>query len=41
MLFTQAMIHCLTTDETKNALHNEMVILNYIGGNPISHGLSN
>ena len=25
----------------KNALHNETVILNYIGGDPISHSLSN
>ena len=41
MLFTQATIDCLTTNETKNALHNETVILNYIGGDPIGHGLSN
>ena len=28
MLFTQATIDCLTTNKTKNALHNEAVILN-------------
>ena len=27
--------------KTKNVLHNEAVILNDIGGDPISHGLSN
>ena len=41
MLFTRTTIDCLTTNETKNALHNKVVILNYIGGDPISHGLSN
>ena len=30
MLFTQATIDYLATDETKNALHNETVILNYV-----------
>ena len=39
--FTQATIDCLTTNKTMNALHNETVILNYIGGDPISHGLRN
>ena len=39
--FTPATIDCHTTDKTKNALHKETVILNYIGGEPISHGLSN
>ena len=32
---------CLITDKTKNALHNETVILNDIGGVPISHSLGN
>ena len=41
MLFTQATIDYLATNEIKNALHNETVILNYVGGDPISHGLSN
>ena len=41
ILFTQATIDCLINNKTKNALHNEAVILNYIGGDPISHGLSN
>ena len=41
ILFTHATIDCLTTNKTKNALHKETVILNYIGGDPISHGLSN
>ena len=41
MLLTQATIDCLTNNETRNALHNETVILNYIGGDPISHSLSN
>ena len=41
MLFTQATIDYLATNETKNALYNEAVILNYIGGDPFSHGLSN
>ena len=39
--FTQATIDCLTTNDTKNALHKETVILNYIGGDPISYNLSN
>ena len=29
MLFIQATIDCLSTNKTKNALHNETVILNY------------
>ena len=41
ILFTQATIDCLIYNKTKNALHNETVILNYIGGDPISQGLSN
>ena len=41
ILFTQATIDSLTTNKTKNALHKEAVISNYIGGDPISHGLSN
>ena len=41
MLFTQNTIDCLTNNKTKNALHNEAVILNNIGDDPISHGLSN
>ena len=41
IVFTQAAIDCLTTNKTKNALHSEMIILNYIGGDPISHSLSN
>ena len=28
-------------NRTKNVLRNEAVILNYIGGDPISFGLSN
>ena len=39
ILFTQTTI--LTTNKTKNVLHNETVILNYIDGDPISHSLSN
>ena len=34
--FTQATIDCLTTNKTKNVLFNETVILNHIGGDPIS-----
>ena len=41
ILFTQATIDCLINNKTKNTLHNEGVILNYIGVDPISHGLSN
>ena len=37
MWITPATIDCLTTNQTNNALHNETVILNYIGGDPISH----
>ena len=36
-----AIIDCLAINKTKNALHNMTVILNYIGGDPIGHGLSN
>ena len=39
--FTPATIDCLINNKTKNALNNMTVILNYIGGDPISHGLSN
>ena len=39
--FTQTTIDCLTTNKTKNVLLDETVILNYIGGEPISHSLSN
>ena len=39
--FTQATIDCLINNKTENALHNDTVILNYIGGDPIIHGLSN
>ena len=28
-------------NKTENALHNEAVILDYIDGDPISHGLIN
>ena len=35
--FTQAR----TTNKAKNAPHKETVILNYIGGDPISYSLSN
>ena len=41
MIYSGATIDCLTADKTKKALHNEAVILNYIGGEPINHGLSN
>ena len=41
MLFTQATIDCLINKKTKNALHKETVILNYIGDDPISHSLIN
>ena len=41
ILFTQATIDFLTTNKTKNALHGETVILNYICGGLIGHGLSN
>ena len=40
ILFTQATIERLTTNKTKNALNKETVILNYIGGDPISHSRS-
>ena len=41
ILFTQATTDCLTTNKTKDALHNEAVILNHIFGDPISKSLSN
>ena len=42
MLITQATIDCLINNKTKNALQNEaLLILNYIGGEPIRHSLSN
>ena len=41
MLLTQVTIECFINNKTKNALHNDAVILNYIGRDPISHGLSN
>ena len=42
ILLTQATQDCLATNKTKNALHKETVILNYIsGGDPIRHSLSN
>ena len=41
MQFIPATIDYLATNETKNALHKDTVILNYIAGDPISHGLSN
>ena len=37
--FTQATTDCLATNKTKNALHSKKVILNYFGGDPISHSL--
>ena len=40
-IFTQASIDCLTATKIKNILLNERVILNYIGGDPISRSLSN
>ena len=39
--FTQATIDCLTKNKTKNVFVNETVILSYICGDPISHGLRN
>ena len=39
--FTQAIIDCLTNNKTKNIHNDETVILNYIGGDPISRNLSN
>ena len=39
--FTQATIDCLAINKTKNALHNETVILSYIGGEQNSHSLIN
>ena len=33
--------YCLTANKAKNALHNEKVILNYIGGDPMNLSLSN
>ena len=40
-LFTLATIDSLNNNKTKNAPHNETVILNYFGGDLISHCLSN
>ena len=40
ILFTPATIDRLTNDKTKNALHKETAILNYIGGDSNGHGLS-
>ena len=37
MLFSQALIDCLTNDKAKNAGHNETVILNYNDGNTSVH----
>ena len=37
--FTQPTIDCLTTNNNRNGLHNEMVILNYIGDELINHSL--
>ena len=39
--FTQATTDSLINNKTKNGLHNEAVILNYISGGPKSHSLSN
>ena len=39
--FTQVTIDCLITKKTRNAFHNETVILNHIGADPISYSLSN
>ena len=39
--FTPATIDRLTNDKTKNALHKETVILNYIAYDPISNDLRN
>ena len=36
-----AIIDCLANNKTKNALNDEMLTLNYIGGDPISRSLSN
>ena len=41
IVFTQATIGCLINNKTENALHSETIILNYICGDLISHGLSN
>ena len=41
ILFTQATVDGLINNKTKNALHDETVILNHIGGYPNSHDLSN
>ena len=35
--FTQATVDRHIKHKTRNALHNETVILNYIGGDPISY----
>ena len=41
ILFTRASIDCLINNKTNNALDSEAVNLSYIGGDLISHGLSN
>ena len=41
ILFTQTTIDFIPMNKTKNARHSETAILNYIGGDPISHSLSN
>ena len=41
MQLTEATIDCLPNNKTKNARHNKAVILNDIGGYPISHSLIN
>ena len=40
IIFTPATIDCLATNKTNNALHKEMVILNYIDVEPIIQSLS-
>ena len=41
MQFTQTTVDCLTKNKTKNGLHKETVILNYIRSDPICFSLSN
>ena len=41
ILFTQVTFDCLPTKKTENVHDDKTVILNYIGGGPISHSLSN
>ena len=38
---SQATTDCLTNNITKNTLHTETVIFNYLGGYPISHSVGN